>query len=732
MDGHTGKQVNIKPPIVGNINSGLGTAIPLSQINPLKKTSFSAKELISIANRFHKEGDLSHAETIFRRILEFIPEHPIALHFLGVIAIESDNIKAAVKLISKSTELAPDYYQAFNNLGNALDADGKIEEAEEVYQKALDIKPGYLEAMFNLGIMKRKLRKFREAELIFEEYIKIDPTNASTHFELGFSCERQGNRTKAQMCYGVALNIDPKHSLARIGLAGLYQTVGRLKESIEQYDISLQGDENLTKAINSKGIALRKSGRFEEAVECLMKSYELNPEDTETLNAIASAYQSIGDINKATQYYTEALKVNPLSDASHKCVLFVILNNDKLSTKELFDIHREVRGPFDKPEFFNKDFLKRDKSLKRKIKLGYISSDFRTHVVAMNVLPLLANHNHDQFEIFLYGQVEFPDEITQLCKGYADHWCSTMQKTDREVADIIEKDEIDILVVLAGRFDENRPIVTTYRPAPIQVSFHDCATSGLKSMDYYFTDSVLHPSNTAELFTEELYRLPYYYQYPVQEGIPEIKDTPALNNDYITFGSFNKPEKIGDSVIDLWANVLLAVPNSKLLLKYFNHYDEESMKQRWISRFEKYNIVASRIIFMGNIDDRQSHLALYDLIDIALDPFPFNGATTTFESLSMGVPVVSLLGKHFVDRVAGSIVTHAGYPELAVKTKSEYIECARKLASNYKGLNNMRRTMRNKVFDSKLCDGIPYAENIEKAYRDMWSTWVQTGGYKGK
>ena len=732
MDGHTGKQANIKPPIVGNINSGLGTTIPMSQINPLKKNSFSANELISIANRFHREGDLSQAETIFRRILEIIPEHPIALHFLGVIALDSDSAEAAVKLISKATELAPEYYQAFNNLGNALDAAGRIEEAEGTYERALDIKADYLEAMFNLGIMKRKLRKYDEAEKLFENYIKIDPTNASTHFELGFSCERQGNRTKAQMCYGVALNIDPKHSLARIGLAGLYQTVGRLKESIEQYDISLEDNKNLTKALNSKGIALRKSGRFEEAIECLMRSYELDPRDTETLNAIASAYQSIGDIDKATSYYTKALRVNPLSEASHKCVLFVILNNYKLSTKELFEIHREVRGPFDKPEFYNKSFSNRDKSRKRKIKVGYISSDFRTHVVAMNVLPLLANHNHDQFEIFLYSQVEFPDEITKLCQEYADHWCSTMQKTDKEVADIIEKDEIDILVVLAGRFDENRPLVTTYRPAPIQVSFHDCATSGLKSMDYYFTDSILHPENTVELFTEKLYRLPYYYQYPIQEGLPAIGDTPALSNDYITFGSFNKPEKIGDPVIELWANVLSSVPDSKLLLKYFNHYDEESMKDRWIRCFEKYNIKASRIIFMGSIDDRQSHLALYDLIDISLDPFPFNGATTTFESLSMGVPVVSLLGKHFVDRVAGSIVTHAGYPELAVKNKSEYIECAKKLAADYKKLNHMRKAMRNKIFKSNLCDGIPYTENIEKAYRDMWTTWVETGGYKEK
>ncbi|MCS5612284.1 MAG: hypothetical protein NZ961_17830, partial [Candidatus Poribacteria bacterium] len=363
------------------------------------------------------------------------------------------------------------------------------------------------------------------------------------------------------------------------------------------------------------------------------------------------------------------------------------------------------RGRFNKPEFSKKNFPERDRTTTRRLRVGYISSDFRKHVVALNVFPVIKNHNHDAFEIFLYSHVEFPDELTEVFRDCADHWRSILNKSDQEAADMIEEDGIDVLVVLAGRFDENRPTIAANRPAPIQVSFHDCATSGLEAMDYYLTDNILHPSDTPELFTEELYRLPYYYQYPVQEYLPEVKPSPVLTNGFITFGCFNKPEKINDTVIELWADVLRAVPESKLLLKYFNSYSEPDMSARWTSRFKKIGISEDRLIFQFNSDSRQTHLALYEQIDISLDPFPFNGATTTFESLSMGVPVVSLLGKHFVDRVAASIVTHAGYPEFAAKTKDDYVELAKNLASDIDNLNKLRLSMREILHKSKLCDG---------------------------
>ncbi|MBT3551401.1 MAG: tetratricopeptide repeat protein [Rhodospirillaceae bacterium] len=687
-------------------------------------------ELIAIGNRYHKEGELRDAETIFRKVLEVIPNHPVALQFLGVIAHQTENFDAAISLINRAIESAPDYHQAYNNLGNAYEAKGEMEKALEVYQKALDLDPDYFDANFNMGIAQRHLRQFEDAAESFQRCIEFDPRCADAHYELGFARQRLGDRVKAQISYQVALNLDPDHADARVALGEIFTTVGRVEEAIEEYNVGLETQPDHLKLLAEKGVAQRKIGLLEESLATIEKAQELNPEAISTMLALGSAYQTIGDITKATESYMKAVEMMPHSEAPHKCLLFVLLNVPGLSAQELFDIHRQVRGPFDKPEFTAKSFPERNRDPDRRLRIGYVSSDFRTHVVAMNILPVMVHHDHEAFEVFLYGQVEYPDQITDEFKKISEHYRSTMQKSNDEVAAMIEEDEIDIVIYLAGRFDENRPIVATYRPAPIQVSYHDCATSGLEAMDYYLTDEILHPRDTPEKFTEALYRLPVYYQYPVQEGLPEIKPAPVIENGYVTFGCLNKPEKLNDQVIALWSRVLDAVPNSRLYLKYFNHYSQESMRKRWENKFADHGIGADRLIFNSGMDDRASHLELYSAMDIALDPFPFNGATTTFEAMTMGMPVITLLGSNFVDRVAASIATHAGFPEFIAKTKDDYVALAVEMASDPVKLNALRQGMRDALHQSDICDSEPYARSVEAAFRDMWRTWIETGGYK--
>jgi predicted O-linked N-acetylglucosamine transferase (SPINDLY family) len=250
-------------------------------------------------------------------------------------------------------------------------------------------------------------------------------------------------------------------------------------------------------------------------------------------------------------------------------------------------------------------------------------------------------------------------------------------------------------------------------------------------MDYYLTDNIIHPPTTEEKFTEQLYRLPIYYQYPTHNGLPIINESPIVQNGYATFCCFNKPEKIGEEVVELWAKVLKAIPNSRLLLKYFNHYSEPLMRKRTIERFAIHKIGEDRLILNAALDKQVDHLALYHKADIALDPFPFNGATTTFEALNMGVPVIALQGDHFVSRVATSLVTHIGHAELAAKTHAEYIKIAKNLTSDHGKLNLIRQKLRQELTDSPLCKGAEYANNVEIAFRKMWKTWCKTGGYKG-
>ena len=713
------------------VQASSGNSKSLGLINPTPR-KYTIPELIELGNTFHREKNLEQAESVFRKVLEHQVDHPAALHFLGVIAHQSGQLEAAAKLISKAVKVAPEYAQAFNNLGNVYEAMGDPEAAIGAYRSALEQNEDYVDALFNLGIVLRQANELHEAEEVFLRCVELDPRRADAQYEIGQTYQKLGKRTEAQIAYRVALSLDPDHTDARLNIGNILTTLGRVEEAIEEFDIALEKAPEHIKLINSKGVAQRKIGLFKESLETSRKAEELDPDNIETLNTLGAAYQTLGENQQAADCYWRALRIMPEAECAHKCLLFVALNMPDISSQELFDIHREIRGHFDKPAMTAKSFPDRDRDPNRRIKIGYLSSDLRTHVVAMNVLPVIANHNHINFEVFLYGQVEYPDDVTKQFEHFADHWRSTMLMSNEAVAQMIEEDDIDILVTLAGRFDENRPIVASFRPAPVQVSFHDCATSGLQAMDYYLTDDILHAEDTAELFTEELYRLPHYYQYPIQDGLPEIPNAPALEKGFITFGCFNKPEKISEPVFKLWAQVLNSIPNSKLLMKYFNHYSQPSMQERVVSRFEKYGIGIDRLILKSGMDNRQNHLEHYHDVDICLDPFPFNGATTTFESLSMGVPVVAFLGRHFVDRVAASIVTHAGYPEFVAETKEDYVKLAQSLADDPDALNEMRLGMRDKLHASKLCDGEPYAHNVEAAFRDMWHTWCETGGYKGR
>jgi predicted O-linked N-acetylglucosamine transferase (SPINDLY family) len=280
-----------------------------------------------------------------------------------------------------------------------------------------------------------------------------------------------------------------------------------------------------------------------------------------------------------------------------------------------------------------------------------------------------------------------------------------------------------VLVSLAGRFDANRPLVCAYRAAPVQVSFHDGATSGLEEMDYWLTDDFLHPPDTKELFTEDLHRLPVLYQYPPIENAPTVESLPADQAGLVTFGCFNNPAKVNEDVMDLWAEILKSVSGSRLVLKYMTWYGQASLQDRVVERFRGQGIEPDRIEFEASPDTFAEHLGRLGDMDIALDPFPFNGATTTFQALWMGVPVVSLAGETFISRATGSILHHAGLGDLTVDTPEAYVACARDLAGNLEQLRTLRANLRERMATSPLCNASDYARSVENAYRDMWRKW---------
>ena len=691
----------------------------------------SLQDLFELGNMFHKDDKLDQAETVFREILKIAPDHPGALHFLGVIARQCGKLESAVNLIKKAIKFSPTYHTAHNNLGQTYRDIGDSEKAKEAFNRAIEENPDYALAHFNLSLIAKEKREFEVAINHLEISARLNPQHTQTHMEIGRIFSGKGEKYKAQIALRTVLYLEASHVEARCLLAHTIMSISKFDDAFKEYKIVLEQEPNNTSALNGIGRIHNKKGQFKLSLESLYKAFQINENNTETLTNLGNTFQSVGDIDTASEYFMRVIELAPNAIFAENCLLFITLNNLNYTLDEFFDLHIKLRGRHNKPQFTNKSFPTRIRNPNKKIKIGYLSSDFRNHVVSLNMLPLIMNHDHEQFEIYLYSHSKNDDLMTKALSDASNHFECVSAMNNEEVANLIEEHKIDVFVTLAGRFDENRPLVSTYRPAPIQVSFHDCATSGLDAMDYYLTDDIIHPLNTEEKFTEQLYRLPTYYQYPTHKGLPSINDSPAIQNGYITFCCFNKPEKIGEEVIKLWAAVLQAIPNSRLLLKYFSHYSEPLMRERTIERFRRQNISEDRLILNAATDKQLDHLTVYHQADIALDPFPFNGATTTFEALTMGVPVITLTGDHFVSRVATSLVTHVGHSEFAAESYDQYVDIAKNLTDNIDNLNSIRQNLRQQLLNSSLCDGINYAKNVEVAFRNMWETWCKTGGYKG-
>ncbi|NQV57881.1 MAG: tetratricopeptide repeat protein, partial [Rhodospirillales bacterium] len=586
-------------------------------------------DLLTRAQEFQKSGRLPEAETIFRSVLKIDTKNLSALHSLGILAHQTGNDDAAAKMIEKVLDQEPQNHQARSNLGNVYLSSGRIEDAIDQYRQSIALNPGYEKAVFNLATAYEQSQNYRSGEEVLKEFLASNSRNAQAHFKLGLLQDRLGDRTNAQISFRIALEIDPRHARARKSLGSVMASLGCLDEAVVEFKIALKDAPEDHELINLLGVAFRKNGQFNEAINALETSVRLSPKTATYHSSLGAAYHSLGDIKAARKCYNRSLELDPDSENSEMCLLFLKLIEPSISSEAVFEFHRKLRARHDRPELIGKIFPAISKEPDRKLRVGYLSSDFRTHVVSLNILPLLANRDQTKFETYLYAEVPHPDGMTELFQSHSEHYRSIVGQTNAQVAETIEADGIDILVILAGRFDENRPLVASYRAAPIQISFHDCATSGLIDTDYYLTDDILHPEDTPELFTEELVRLPIYYQYPLPDGLPDIPPLPCLKNGYVTFGSFNKPEKINDTVVDLWAKLLTAVPDSRLFLKYFNLYSDESLAHQWTERFELRGISPERLIIRAQFEKRPLHLERVGEIDIALDPYPFNGATTT-------------------------------------------------------------------------------------------------------
>ena len=482
--------------------------------------------------------------------------------------------------------------------------------------------------------------------------------------------------------------------------------------------------------LSELGYACEITGRLSDAAWYRKRAMEIDPENPEIWSSRAMDMMLAGNVEAGVRLLQKALRKDPGNAATHSNVLWCQHYLPNLNRQILFEEHKKW-ALLHAPASLARTDHYRVPDPDRRLRVGYISPDFRRHSVAYSFEAFLSGRNREDVEVYGYGNVVREDEMTERLKQQFDHYRNVRGVADREVARLIEKDKIDILVELGGHTVNNRLCVLAYKPAPIQIDYGGLNTSGMSQIDYRITDRILDPPDLQKYYVEESVCLPGgFICYTPPEFAPPVAPLPAERNGHVTFGSFNASLKINSHILSLWALVLKATPDSHLLMKFQGGADK-GMRDMFVGQLKELGISPDRIE-VHRWKRSVEHLQLYGQVDIALDTYPFNGCITTLEGLWMGVPLVSLVGTdNLLARSGLSILSRIGMEFFAASTPADFVAKATSLAQNLPALAKIRASLRPRMRASTICDVRGYASYIEAAYRRMWVRWCRSRNMDG-
>lgn len=604
----------------------------------------------------------------------------------------------------------------------------KYEEAESAALRFIELYPEHAFGWKLAGVIYFYLGRYKDSQDMLIRSIAINKDDPESISTLGNSLRQQSRIKEALECYNRSLEIDPEHSPALNGKGLCLMELNRSSEALEFFEKALEESPKQPEIYYNLGALLGKLGHLDEAVELHKKALELNPNSAEAYNNLGAALQDLGDIEAALAALEQAttLKPNSLSFFSNR--LFALNYHPDKSAEDIFAIYQEFERRFSLPYHSSWHTHTNDRDPGRRLRLGYVSPDFGSHVISYHLEPLLANHDREQFEITAYAQRVDIDALTTQYRRLIDHWVPTAQLRDDALAERIRADGIDILVDLAGHTAGNRLGVFARRPAPVSVSWMGYGyTTGLTAIDYFLTDTIFAPSGCEHLFAERLWRLaPPVGVYRPVPGMGEPGPLPALESGTVTFGSLTRGIRINHRVIRVWSEILKRLPRSRIVFDN-KSFATEAAQARLAERFAVHGIEPERLII-------GYHSPPWDVLrslDIALDCFPHNSGTTLVESIYMGVPLITLAERPSVGRAGSTVVSSVGHPEWIATTEAEYVEKAVALASDLERLATIRANLRAEFEASPWRDEVGFARRVEQAYRDMWRQWCATAPTNG-
>jgi protein O-GlcNAc transferase len=688
----------------------------------------SIDQAMQIASQHHHAGRLAEAESIYRKVLAAEPNHADALHLLGMMAGQVGRFDEGEQLIHQAIAAAPDVSVYHCNLGTFQQNRGELDLAIASFQTAIKLRPDFPQAHYNLGIAFRAKGRLDEAVACHRRALEIKPDFAEAHNNLGIVLMEKGQPDQAVVCYQRALELKPDYAEALSNLGNAWHSLGSLDRSIAARQKAVDLKPDFAELHVNLGNALSEAGRLEDGVACYERALALKPDFAEAYYNLGSALKDAGRLDEAAAAYRKSFALRPSFAHAHSSLILTML----------YDPASDARSILLESENWNRQHAVPLKQLirphgnhrdpRRPLRIGYVSPDFREHPVGRFILPLLARHDRQAFEVFCYAQVPSSDAITARLRSHANTWRSVVGLNDGTVAEMVRDDQIDILVDLAMHTAGNRILVFAQKPAPVQVAFAAYpGGTGLETMDWRLTDPFLDPPGQTDAdYVEKSYRLPdSFWCYDARAMDCRTDEAPAplpaLTNGFLTFGCLNNFCKINPGVLDLWARVLNALPSSRLLMRA----PAGDTRQRVLDNLARHDVPAARIEFVVHLP-RSEYLAQFNRIDLCLDTFPYNGHATSLDALWMGVPVISRLGQTVVGRAGLSQLSNLNLTELLARSDEEFVSIAVQWASDLPRLAELRRTLRQRMLASPLMDAEKYTRGVENAYRFMWQLWCQT------
>ncbi|MCK1388110.1 tetratricopeptide repeat protein [Bradyrhizobium sp. 21] len=716
-----------------------------------KKLQKQAGAVISAAATAYGQGRYAETEALCRQVLQAIPDHFDATHLLGLCARHGGRLEEARQLLERAIATDPRSHEAYNNLatvhlalqnfeaaracqekaialkpnfppalaglGNTLLQMNLPEQAIEMYDRAIKLKPDYTDALCNRGLAELALGQFERSRQSFERALLFQPRHAEALVGKGVVGLELKHYDDAESALAEALAIRPGSAKILAQRGRLNYELQRLEPAVADFEAALAISPKLELALRGKAQACLVMGKTAQAMAAAATLIERNPRSETGLALMGFAHSNQGEMDAAIEYLDRALAIRPDYEDAIRGKIFL----QDFRAEADFAIQQAVRRDWWDligSKILRRPLPKRPLDPEKQIVVGYVAAEFRQHSAALTLLPVLRHHDEANFKIICYSCSPSGDEMTAKFKSLADAWVDAWQLSDDELADRIQADNVDILIDVSGHTTGNRLQVFARKPAPIQITGFGHATgTGMPTMDYVLADPVFIPQSARHLLAEKVFDLPCLNTIdPILEVPPS--DLPMLRNGHVTFGVFNRVNKISDEAIQVWSKVMREVTGSKIIIKH-TLLDDPLVRDGLLARLVNQGIPEENITCLGS-SERAEHLRDFAKVDMSLDPFPQNGGISTWESLYAGVPVVAKLGNGASSRAGASIVTAVGLGDWVAEDDDSYAAIACKFATQPDHLAKLRADLPARIAASPAGNVEIYTRELEAGYRQFW------------